>query len=297
MSNHFLFMLLGLLTALSPVQAQQQTVFLPQNTEVNLELTEVIQANEVLIGKLVLLLVTTDVKSEEQVAIALGATGYGRIRSIVPGSDGTEDGFLLEPVSCFTVDGQFLSLQGETYNFTYNPLEQQFEQAQGDYMKAQTLQPLKVNVVAVPPSDTLQVPIINDPQPESPQPLEEETLTQNRVLLIHGIEVPLVMSDECIPSDLNEGQVVKLRVKQDVIERGKLVFSARAPAFGKVKHLTDNKIYVEAVAAVAVDGQHVVLETDRSIVVEFDPELEDEVLYLESDIPALVAVRIYVAAQ
>jgi hypothetical protein len=299
MSNHFLLIVLGLFVISGQIKAQQQPILLAQNTAVNFELHETLQRDEVLIGKLLMLSVVEDVEVEQQIVIATGATGYGRIRSIVPGPEGTEDGFLLEPVSCFTVDGQFLNVQGESYTFVFDPLENRFEPSNNAIMTAKTINKLMVTITPTVVVDTLnnseQVEVV--PSPTDPSPVETLSAPSARVLLTEGIEVPLIMSDECIPSELNVGQMIKLRVKQDVIEHGKLVFAARSPALGKIKHLTDNKIYIEAVTAVAVDGQQVAVETDRSIVVEFDPELEDEVLYLEAEIPALTAMRVEIATR
>jgi hypothetical protein len=267
--------------------AQQQTT-IPAGFLVTLETNEELSEKEISIGKSVKMRVRTPVVVHGEILVAIGAEGFGRISKVTLGDEEKAGYFTFEPISCLTVDGQTLFLNGRPQVVQSTVPGAHYQLEIGMSASAFTLSDVQIQTTHEPPvtnvvKDTLQPA---DPPFVATEPVPIGEIPS--VMIAPGTEIPLVLSDECIPANVEVGATFRLRVKQDVIEHGKLVFRAKAPAVGRVKYITETHIFVVAVTVVAIDGQVVAVETDNSVGIEFDPDKSEEILHLDAEVPAMV---------
>lgn len=264
---------LGLLSGMPLLSAQTQ--LLPQNQEINLRATESLLPAQA--GKIIQMTVNDAVRVDGITVVEAGAAAEGLIVRVEKDGEVALNAALL-PVSCYTVDGQLLYLQGAEQVIDLSP----------------ALVDTGWILHAVSRTDVIVQGAIQDP---APQAVNLNQPDKKFLFLPAGFDIMLQLSDECIPANVEVGMTLRLRVKQDVIEKGKLAFPAKSPGLGRVKFINDHQIFIVAFSITAADGQNIAVETDNSIAIEFDPEKEDELLILDAEIPAMLSVMSRISIQ
>lgn len=260
------------------VFAQKHTIVLKAGTPVFLELTETLRSDSLSGGEETTLLVSSNVKVNDEVVIEKGSKAKARIIVADPEFISPVRLFV-EAYACTTVDGQEITLGGPAAVFNATVSGEGVVVEEGTAIQSEVY---TVYTLSIGEEESNSE---NDPSPGHFSIPTEAGADD----LAPGLEIPLVISDELILSELEEGSPVRLRVKSDVHVGEKTVFRAKAPATGYVKRISGNRIYVAASVVTAADGRKVAVETDRSAAITLDPEQEDEMQVVSGEVQAMVA--------
>jgi hypothetical protein len=259
-------------------------ITVPAGLPVTLEVPQTLRSGEVTTGQEIALKVREDVLVDNVVVIRAGSPAQGRIIMADPELLG-EVRVFIEPFACLTTEGFEVILGGPATVFDKEEDRTEVIIHQGTVVMAEIYNEF-----------TVQAPPPADPEPETPAaPAEQQTeepvvaTDQKSWLLPAGTEVELVISDEVVVSELEQGDPIRLRVKTDVKWSETVVIRAKAPAEGFVKRISGNRVYVMASNVTAADGNKLLLESDRSTVVTLDETQLEEPQPLSGEMKAMLA--------
>jgi hypothetical protein len=293
MTKQFIYTV-ALIVLAGNLAAAQQTRNLPEGTPVSVQTTEFLLAREIVPGQVLKIEVSEAIMEDSVVLIAKGAGGMARVVSVEEGSSEAPGKCTIVPVYCDAADGQTIQLEGEAQECVSEIPGPNYRIAIGIVLEARVAQAYTLEMgggLPVPDFNLQPEAAVAAYEPQEFQPQE------GYLSLPAGLDIPLVLSDECIPAELSVGNRLRLRVKQDVIENGKLVFRAKAPAEGVVKYLEGNKIHVAATMVHTADGQWVPVETDHSVVVEFEEDNAETLMQLDTPVPAYLSNTVRVTVR
>ena len=257
-------------------------ITVPAGLPVALKLPQALRSGEVTTGQEIALQVREDVLVDNVVVIRAGSPAQGRIIMADPELLGDVRVFI-EPFACLTTEGFEVILGGPAAVFEKEEDRTEVVIHEGTVVMAEIFSEF-----------TIQTPPPSDPEPETSaapaeqQPEEPVATDQKSWLLPAGTEVELVISDEVVVSELEQGDPIRLRVKTDVKWNETVVIRAKAPAEGFVKRISGNRVYIMASNVTAADGNKLLLESDRSTVVTLDEAQLDEPQPLSGEVKAML---------